>query len=133
MQDTTELEIEAAVVAIVKEFRENYPASVQEALMPYILKPIAKAALEAAEKARATTDHDDMRAQLKAAEKRGDALLETTKKLYKEKIDTLDKVAKALEFKPYGKNQIKWAKSQEQADSIRIGESVYKYVEQALA
>ena len=52
MKDTKKLEIEAAVKAIVSEFRENYPTSLQIALMPYVLTPIAKAALEAAEKVR---------------------------------------------------------------------------------
>lgn len=52
--------------------------------------------------------------------------------LYRKHFDTLEKIAPKLGFKPFGNTQVKWAKSQEDADKIKLGESVYKYVEQAL-
>lgn len=60
------------------------------------------------------------------------ALREANNKLYQECFDLYTAIAPKLGFKPFGKGQIKWALSQEDADAIELGESVFKYVEAAL-
>lgn len=60
------------------------------------------------------------------------ALREENNKLYRERFDLYTTIAPKLGFKPFGKGQIKWALSEEDANAISLGESVFKYVEAAL-
>ena len=74
----------------------------------------------------------DIADELRGKERREESLRKIGNKLYQERFNLYTALAPKLGFKPFGKGQITWAKSQEQADAIRLGESVFKYVEQAL-
>ena len=75
---------------------------------------------------------NELAASNKELDDKVEKLKAENKKLWRENFNILRQAAKALGFKPYGKGQVIWAKSKQQADSIKVGESVFKFVEEAL-
>lgn len=75
---------------------------------------------------------DELKAALAEKEMQCQVLAGILSNEYKKLYETYYKIAPKLGLKPFGKSQIIYATSQEEADSIKPGESIFKFIIKAL-